>query len=150
MYRDDAFAAFFFIAFTAFFAIEALNYPLGTSLRKVGPGFFPLVCLAFLCIFSVLLLVKSIRDWPKKLRANWPRSAIPALLVLSSVFAYGFVLPWLGFLITTFLFSFLLFFYGYPRRFLLAVLGAAVTSISTVLVFEVWLKIQFPHGLIGV
>jgi hypothetical protein len=150
VYRDDAFAAFFFLAFIALFGIEALNYPIGASLRKVGPGFFPLVCLAFLAIFTVLLLVGSIKEWPKKLRAHWPHSAIPALLVLSSVFAYGFVLPMLGFLITTFLFSLLLFFYGYPRRFFLTVLGAAVTSILAVLVFEVWLKIQFPHGLIGV
>lgn len=150
MYRDDAYAAFFFLAFITFFGIEALNYPIGTSLRKVGPGFFPLVCLSFLAIFTVLLLVRSIKEWPKKLRAHWPHSAKPALLVLSSIFTYGFVLPWLGFFITTFLFSLLLFFYGYPRRFFLTVLGAAVTSILAVLVFEIWLKIQFPHGLIGV
>jgi Tripartite tricarboxylate transporter TctB family len=150
VYRDDAYAAFLFFAFIAFFGNEASHYPIGTSLRKVGPGFFPLVCLAFLTIFSILLLVQSVKDWPKNLRASWPHSATPALIVLSSIFAYGFVLPWLGFLITTFLFSLVLFFYGYPHRLLLTVLGAAVTSILAVLVFEVWLKIQFPPGLIGV
>jgi hypothetical protein len=150
MYRDDAYAAFFFLAFIAYFGIEALNYPIGTSLRKVGPGFFPLVCLSFLAIFSILLLSQSVKSWPKNLRARWPHSAAPALIVLSSIFAYGFILPWLGFLITTFLFSLLLFFYGYPRRPVMTILGAAVTSLLAVLVFEVWLKIQFPHGLIGV
>jgi hypothetical protein len=150
MYRDDVFSAISFIIFALFFGIEALNYPIGTSLRRVGPGFFPLVCLSFLALLSFILLIRSAKDWYRNLRASWPLSATPALIVLSSIFAFGFVLPWLGFLLTTFLFSFVLFWQGYPRRWLLAVLGAISTSILAVLVFEIWLKIQFPRGLIGV
>jgi hypothetical protein len=149
LYRDDAYAAILFLAFIVFFGIEAVNYPIGTSLRKVGPGFFPLVCLAFLAIFSLLLFVQSAKDWSKKFRARWPHSIKSSIIVLSLIFAYGFVLPWLGFLITTFLFSVALFFYGYPNRLLLTIIGAAVTSVLAVLVFEAWLKVQFPPGLIG-
>ncbi|MEW6265072.1 MAG: tripartite tricarboxylate transporter TctB family protein [Thermodesulfobacteriota bacterium] len=150
MLRDDAFAAGLFLVFVVVLGIEAFNYPIGGSLRKVGPGFFPLVCLAFLAVFSGILLILSARDWHLNLRAHWPRSFTPAIIVLLSIFAYGFVLPWLGFLLTTFFFSLVLFWRGYPRRWLLTILGAAITSLLAVLVFEIWLKIQFPRGLIGI
>lgn len=150
MLRDDVFAACLFLVFVVIIGIEALHYPVGSNLRRVGPGFFPLVCLSFLAALSGILLILSIRDWHLKNRAQWPRSLTPAIIVLSSVFAYGFVLPWLGFLLTTFLFSFVLFNLGYPRRWILTSLGAAITSLLAVLVFEIWLKIQFPRGLIGI
>jgi cell division protein FtsW (lipid II flippase) len=150
VYRDDAFAAILILLFAFLFGLEALNYPIGSSMRKVGPGFFPLVCLSFLAVFSAVLLGRSLRHRQKSVRAPWPRSFTPLVIVLVSVFAYGFILPWLGFLITTFLFAFVLFWQGYPRRWILTAAGAAVTSILSVLVFEVWLKIQFPKGLIGV
>jgi hypothetical protein len=150
MCRDDAFAACMFLGFAVVLGIEALHYPVGSSLRRVGPGFFPLVCLGFLAALSGILLILSVRDWHLKLRAQWPRSFTPALIVLSSVFAYGFVLSYLGFLLTTFFFSFILFWQGYPRRWMLTSLLAAMTSLLAVLVFEIWLKIQFPRGLIGV
>jgi|WetSurMetagenome_2_1015567.scaffolds.fasta_scaffold1235337_1 hypothetical protein len=150
MFRDDAIAACLFLVFVVVLGIEAFHYPVGSSLRKVGPGFFPLVCLAFLAVFSGILLIRSAKDWHLNLRARWPRSITPAIITLSSIFAYGFVLPWLGFLLTTFFFSFVLFWQGYPRRWMLTILGAALTSLLAVLVFEIWLKIQFPRGLIGV
>lgn len=150
MYREDTYAAILFIAFALLFSLEALNYPIGSSLRKVGPGFFPLVCLGLLAAFSAVLLGTSLRHRSKMGRVPWPRSFVPLLIVMAAVFAYGFILLWLGFLITTFLFAFVLFWQGYPRHWVLTTVGAAVTSILSVLVFEVWLKIQFPKGLIGV
>lgn len=150
MYREDTYAAILFIAFALLFGIETLNYPIGSSFRKVGPGFFPLACLGLLAVFSVMLLGTSLRHRSERGRVAWPRSFAPLIIVMVAVFAYGFILVWLGFLITTFLFAFVLFWQGYPRHWVLTTLGAAVTSILSVLVFEVWLKIQFPKGLIGV
>jgi hypothetical protein len=150
MFRDDVYASCLFLVLTVVFGIEASHYPLGTSLRKVGPGFFPLVCLSFLAFFSIVLLLRSARDWHLNLRARWPRSFAPAITVLASVLAYGLVLPWSGFLLTTFFFSLALFWQGYPRRWALTTSAAALASLLAVLVFEIWLKIQFPHGLLGV
>lgn len=150
MSRDDAFAACMFLALVVGLGIEAFHYPVGSSLRKVGPGFFPLVCLASLGVFAVVLLLRSVRDWHLSLRADWPRSVTPALVLVASIFAYGLVLPRAGFLLTTFAFSFLLFWQGYPRRWMLTLAAAAATSLVSALVFEIWLKIQFPRGLIGV
>ena len=150
MFRDDVFAACMFLVFVTVLGIEALHYPVGSSLRRVGPAFFPLLCLCFLAGLSGMLLILSVRDWHLKHRAQWPRSFTPALIVLSSVFAYGFVLSYLGFLLTTFFFSFILFWQGYPSRWMLTGLLATITSLLAVLVFEIWLKVQFPRGLIGV
>ncbi len=123
MFRDDVFAACMFLAFVTVLGIEALHYPVGSSLRRVGPGFFPLVCLGFLAILSGILLILSIRDWNLKRRAKWPNSFTPAIIILSAVFAYGFVLPWLGFLLTTFFFSLIMYYRGYPRRWILTSLS---------------------------
>lgn len=149
MFRDDAAAAILFLVFALVVGSEALTYNLGQSIRVVGPGFFPVVLLAILALLAIVLLLTSIKDWSKQRRAAWPARFQPLALVTGAVVAYALVLPWLGFLITTFLFSTVLFRFGYPRKWLLPLAGAAVTSLAAMLVFEVWLHTQFPPGFLG-
>jgi putative tricarboxylic transport membrane protein len=150
MYRDDVAAAGLFLLFILIIGIEALNYPIGTSLKRVGPGFFPLLTLFLLGILSIIALIRSAKDWHKNLRAQWPKRYSQIFLNLVSIIAYAILLPDLGFLITTFLFSLVLFKYGYPDKWLFPILGAVVTSILAMLVFEILLDTQFPPGIIGV
>jgi len=150
MYRDDVMCSVLFLVLIAAVGTQAVRYPLGTSLQRVGPGFFPVVTLALLGICFLALLAQSLRDWRKNLRPRWPLSFGPPIWILAAVFGYGFFLPYLGFGVTTAVFSVLLYWRGYPRRPGLAVLGAIVTSGVMVLVFQLWLKIQFPKGWLGV
>lgn len=149
MLRDDVVSAVMFLLFVLVVGSEAVTYNLGQNIRTVGPGFFPVVLLGILGLLSVALLVTALKDWPKELRATWPSHFQPLLLVVGAIVAYALVLPWLGFLITTFLFSIVMFRFGYPHKWLLPLVGAAVTSLAAMLVFEVWLNTQFPPGLLG-
>lgn len=149
MLRDDVVAAVMFLLFVVVVGSEAVTYDLGQSVRMVGPGFFPIVLLAILGIMSIALLIGAIRKWPQGARAPWPARFSPLALVVGAIVAYAAVLPYLGFLITTFLFSTALFRFGYPRKWLLPLGGGAVTSLAAMLVFEVWLHTQFPPGLLG-
>lgn len=149
MLRDDVVSAIMFLLFVLLVGSEAVTYNLGQSIRMVGPGFFPVVLLAILALLSVVLLIGAVKNWPQGLRAQWPKRFKPLVLVAGSIVAYAVVLPWLGFLLTTFLFSMALFRFGYPQKWLLPIAGAAVTSLVAMLVFEVWLHTQFPPGLLG-
>jgi putative tricarboxylic transport membrane protein len=150
MYRDDAAAAGLFLLFILIVGIEALSYPIGISVKRVGPGFFPLLTLLLLGILSIIILIRSVKDWHKNLRAQWPKRYRQIVLNLALIIAYAILLPILGFLITTFLFSLVLFKFGYPDKWLFPILGALVTSILAMLVFEILLNTQFPPGIIGV
>jgi putative tricarboxylic transport membrane protein len=139
-----------FLLFVLVVGSEAVTYNLGENIRMVGPGFFPVTLLAILGLLSIALLIGALKNWSQGLRAPWPTRFQPLVLVVSTVVAYAILLPWLGFLITTFLFSVVLFRFGYPGKWMLPLLGAAITSLAAMLVFKVWLNTQFPPGLLGI
>ena len=149
MLRDDVVSAVMFLLFVVVVGSEAVTYDLGKNIRIVGPGFFPVVLLFILGLLSIALLIGALKKWAQSLRAQWPTRLLPLVLVVGVIVAYAVVLPLLGFLLTTFLFSTVLFRFGYPRKWLMPLAGAAVTSLVAMLVFEVWLNTQFPLGLLG-
>jgi hypothetical protein len=60
---------------------------------------------------------------------------------------YGLALDLLGYLITTFLVMFALFYDRGTNRLLPSVLASLLTVVSTYLIFGTWLRIQLPRGI---
>jgi hypothetical protein len=101
---------------------------------------------------SVILLLKAMLA-PDPEEAKAPLTKGKMLRVISvffSMVAYAFLLSRLGFPITTFLFTLVLFKFAESYRWVPAVLGALVTALVTYFVFGVWLQCQFPAGWLGV
>jgi len=149
MYRDDVFASLALLVFVLVMGMEALKYTIGKSLKFVGPGFFPVVLLALLGVLSGSLLIISLKNRSKNQAAPWSRNLRPLAIIMATVVAYAILLPLLGFWATTFFFTLVMFHYGYPKRWLLPLVGALVASAAALLIFEIWLRIQFPPGLLG-
>jgi len=149
MYRDDVFASLAMLVFVLMMGLEAVKYPIGKSLKFVGAGFFPAVLLSLLGVLSGILLIVSLKNRSITQSAPWPRKLAPLAVIISSVLAYAIVLPMVGFWASTFLFTLIMFRYGYPERWLMPLLGAFIASASALLIFEIWLKVQFPPGLLG-
>jgi hypothetical protein len=147
--RSESYGAIglFLLALAVIF--QASLYPLGNSLKRIGPGFFPLALGVLMALFSSVIFIKS-RVHPAKEEAfKRPESWSGLMVVVGSTLAYGFLLHYLGLFLTTFLFSFWLFKYGYPDRWLMPLGGAAAAGIITFLVFKVWLGTPFPQGFMG-
>ena len=124
------------------------------NFNKPGPGFIPFLSGAFLILLGLILtLVTFLKEsgeeektrnekiWVKE---NWKRIFYP----LFSLFGYILLLDHVGFLITTFLFLFFLFKLTAPKRWTMPLILSGGTVILSYLIFSVWLKCQFPKGIL--
>jgi hypothetical protein len=66
-----------------------------------------------------------------------------------ALFAYGFLLELVGFLVTTFLFLLFLFKVPEPKGWAIPLVISGVAVIASYFIFAVWLKSAFPKGIFG-
>ncbi|HEX7126118.1 MAG TPA: tripartite tricarboxylate transporter TctB family protein [Thermodesulfobacteriota bacterium] len=115
----------------------------------LSAAFFPKVLAGVLAILALILLVQGLRA---RRRRSPSAPVLPALLVFGPLGAYLLLVPVLGFFSATFFFvlaeGILL---GERRAAALgrAVAVAAGTTVVCYLVFERYLRVLFPGGLIG-
>jgi cell division protein FtsW (lipid II flippase) len=73
----------------------------------------------------------------------------PLVLILLILVAYSLFLNWLGYLISTFSLMFCLLFVGTEKERWWLVIGVALLATSvSYLVFNVWLRCNFPEGIL--
>jgi len=139
----------FFIGVTI--CLASLQYRIGT-LSSPGSGFMPLLSGLAIGFFSIVGFIHAtIRKnrgeiWTSILRAvRWEK----ALIVVISLFAYGFLMETIGFFLCTFLFIGFLFRVIVPHRWLWVSGGSLLISVASYIVFEVLLRTQMPKGFLG-
>ena len=140
--------AFFWVAVGLLACYGASRLGLG-SVAEPGAGFIFVWSGLVLIILSLIVFADAVRSSEDTVRQmpeiNWPKIA----LVLFSLLLYAFFLERLGFVLTTFvLMSFLLGCIqgaGWFRS--LGTAGAA--ALTTYAMFELWLKIRLPKGIVG-
>ena len=71
------------------------------------------------------------------------------LLVLVGMSIYVFLFDFLGSLLSTFLLMFFLFKAVEPTRWSIAAIGSLITTLTCYALFQVWLKVPFPTGVLG-
>ena len=126
------------------------------SFQEPGSGFIAFVSGLLICILGLLIALP--RDSSKVRPEAGPVSGqafrgAPVFLLLFTVgvlVAYGLFLESLGYISTTFLVMWALFFLFYDkgkRRLVWSALASVATAGVTYVVFEVWLRSQLPHGI---
>jgi len=151
MAKLEKIACFFWMSMGAFLAIGSLQFKVGT-LSEPGPGFLPLWSGILLCAAAIVhfwQLLKQNSDAEKAVpfwtEVHWQRGA----WVVGGLVTYTFTVDYLGFLLATFLLMFILFSLYDRKRWGLAVGGSLAVITVTYVVFCVWLKVQFPMGILG-
>lgn len=131
------------------FAVRAFSYGLGTF-EEPGPGFMPFlagIMMAFFC--AIVLIINLKRGW-MPLRTLWEGTKwwragiVIALLALFCIF-----LPYLGFILTSFLIMIILFRLVDKPKWVPTILFSLLTTTGFYLLFQVWLKSQLPIGFFG-
>src|SRR4030042_1161655 len=126
--ESEVLGSLFWVAVGIFFAIGGVKLNPGT-LHNPGPGFLPLILALMLIVFSLFTLVSGL------IRPIRPVTRFPLrtpALVIASVFFYGFLLDFVGFLLSTFILMVILFALlirgknRWPRAFLYAATAALV------------------------
>jgi putative tricarboxylic transport membrane protein len=133
-----------------FFAVGSRKYGIG-SLDEPGPGFFPLIGGGLLSLAALIHLVQLMRKPEGGAResglwgeAHWGRS----ITVVAGLTLYAFTVDLLGFIIATFLLMFILFSLYDRTKYIFAIFGSLSVITITYCVFSIWLKVQFPAGIL--
>jgi hypothetical protein len=72
------------------------------------------------------------------------------LIVLGGLSLYIYFFNVLGFIVSTFLLMMFLFKAVEPTKWWVAIASSIITIIFSYLVFEIWLQVPFPRGVLGI
>jgi hypothetical protein len=128
--------------------IESTRLGVGT-LRRPGIGFMAFGVCSLLGVLSLALFFQATlrhredMTEPSPLGKSWKR----VLLVLFGTVAYAELMPYGGYLISTFLLMSLLFWIVKGKIWWILILSS-LTTLITYYVFSVGLKCQFPSGVL--
>jgi putative tricarboxylic transport membrane protein len=123
------------------------------SFREPGAGFVAFasgVCLVVIGLIMTLSKTFSKVSSDSDQSVDRPFLKLPKFPLVYTVVVlvgYGLVLDLLGYLMTTFLVMFALFYDRGTNRFLPSALASLLTVVSTYLIFETWLRVQLPRGI---
>lgn len=92
--RNDLASGAIFVAFGAYFALEAMNYQFGTPFR-MGPGFMPVVLGGVLIALGLAVVAKGFGKTDEEGPAPWPWRGI--VLVLGTIIFFAATIRGLGF-----------------------------------------------------
>ncbi len=152
MKTHQQFASLFWLAIGVYVTVTAYRLGLG-HVQKPGPGFIFFWTALLLVILSIIDLIASLRArsasyskegtiWAGK---RWPK----VVLVFSGLVVYTYVFNLLGFLFSSFLLMIFLFKGVEPMKWWASVLGSIVAMFIVYAVFQLWLKVPFPAGVLG-
>ena len=145
MITTDRWTGLFFIFFSLYVCIESWRLGVGSFFRP-GAGFFPFYSSLFLGLLSLILGFFAFRGKVEKAE-SWTDVGNTVTVSLA-VLGFTLLLTWLGFIITTFLFIFFLLRDVERRAWLFSAGAALFISAAFYVVFGLWLRAQFPAGIL--
>ncbi len=170
--KKDSWLSVFWIVCALLICVGSYRLSLG-SLSDPGPGMFPFLAGAALCTLSMIewwnisradrqdtrTLAQTVGDGATGARAASAEKieplfanrlgALKAAAVIVALLIYALTMEHLGFILSTTLFIGFLLWLVERQRWYVIVFGAAVSSLTTYLVFKVWLDTALPVGLFG-
>jgi len=151
MRNPDQFSSLVWFVVGMIITLWSLKYGFG-SFSEPGVGFITFFAGAILALLSLLLFFGSFRERkiPSVLHHLWANLDVKKVLyVLLLLVGYTLLLRPLGFFLCTFLLLFLLFrVKGAYGIFTILLVSFSVTA-GSYLVFQVWLQVQLPRGILG-
>lgn len=146
----DQTSSLFWLLVSVSVFIESLRLGIGT-LHNPGMGFFTCSASGILGILSLILFLqatlrkKDLKAAPFFAGPLWTR----ILLVVIVLVVYSWLMPVLGYLISTFLLMTFLFLILERKKIVFVFVSSILATIVTYVVFSKWLNCQFPDGLFG-
>ena len=141
--QRDFWSGLMFLAIGIGFAWGATNYNFGSSARP-GPGYFPFGLGILLALIGALVLFKALTIETEGGDKIGPVAWKPLSIVLGSVALFGFLLPWLGMILTLPVLIVISALAGDEFHFGEALVNAAVLTVGSWLVFIKGLGLVIP------
>lgn len=142
--RDDLIAGGLFVLLGSYFALEALNYPLGTPFR-MGPGFMPVALGGVLVALGLAIVLKGMRGGENPEQHAPPWRAIA--LISGAVIFFGATVRGLGLVPAIFVTVAITAFASRMNNIVASLIIALGMTVMCTLVFAIGLRVTVP--LIG-
>ena len=146
---DQTSSLFWLLVSVAVF-LESIRLGVGT-LHNPGRGFLTLGASGILGILALILFIQASLRKPEAGREPlfagkmWKR----IVFVLTVLWLYAWVMPTVGYLISTFILMLLLFWVLEKKKLGWVFASSVLSTLLTYVVFSKWLNCQFPDGLLG-
>jgi putative tricarboxylic transport membrane protein len=150
MRNTDQSSSLFWLVIGIGIALCSLKYGFGTF-HEPGPGFITFFAGAILTFLSLALFLSSFgkQESHGGLRNLWAGLEFGKVLyVILLLVAYTLVLKSIGFLISTFFLLSLLFRVKGTYRLRTILFISFLVTVSSYVIFEIWLKAQLPKGIL--
>jgi hypothetical protein len=150
MRNTDQSSSLFWLVIGIGTALCSLRYGFGTF-HEPGPGFITFFAGTILTFFSLALFISSFgkQGGHGGLRNLWAGLEFGKVLyVILLLVAYTLVLKSIGFLISTFFLLSLLFRVKGTYRLRTILFISFLVTVSSYVIFEIWLKAQLPKGIL--
>ena len=119
-----------------------------------GSGLIPFIVGLFIGMIGLLLFVKELRRGSQKgaTRKFWgsPNAAKRVGYLLGGLCAMAYLMPILGFLITSFLVTAFMLYVIEPQKWFMVVATSAPSCLSVYFLFGYILQIPLPKGFLGI
>jgi putative tricarboxylic transport membrane protein len=160
MKRNEIVATVVMIAFFGFMLINAMELRFVKRFGEMGSGFWPILILTVAIFLSILLLISHLMTFQseKKQASEKPFDSPEARMdlknrrgtfVLSVLCLLGFIIamPWIGFVLSTFVYVFIFILALGERRKFVLVLSPFLVTALTVIVFAKFIAMPLPKGV---
>jgi putative tricarboxylic transport membrane protein len=150
MEKYDRISSIFFLLFGIFILVGARNYAFGTF-QEPGGGLYPTLIGGILVVMSIFLMLQtrhaSAGDAPEW---DWKGGGLRrCLLTLVGLLIVPFLFNVIGFFPTMFLFILCMMKVILSVPWISALTTSIIGTVGGYFLFESWLKIQFPRGILG-
>jgi hypothetical protein len=170
--KKDSWLSVFWIVCALLICVGSYRLSLGSP-SDPGPGMFPFLAGAALGVLSIIEWWNISRAYRKSMRTPAQTvgegtagaraasaesveplfanrlGAFKAAAVIAALLIYSLTMEHLGFILSTTLFIAFLLLLVERQRWYVIVFGSVVSSLTTYLVFKVWLDTALPVGLFG-
>lgn len=147
----DRGSALFWLVVAIGICYGSLKLSLG-ELRRPGPGFFSFMAGALLGTFSLLAFFQSFvglsGDEKQTLLPN-PHRVLKMAYVYVALTLYAIGMNYLGFFLATLLFLGFILRGIDPQRWRVVIPVSILSTIVAYAVFQYWLEVQLPTGILG-
>jgi putative tricarboxylic transport membrane protein len=138
---------FFMFVLGVIITVTSWGYGFG-SLRRPGPGLYPVFIGVMICFFTLFILLSTLRSKSSKPVLDW--QGVKKLIFMAVTFCLWIVaMPLLGYVVVTFLATYafckIMKLEGWWKP--LALSGG--TTLFVYLMFDYWLYVDFPRGILG-
>ncbi len=149
MRRHDLLSSTIFFCFGLSVVLYSPRFDLGT-LSSPGAGFMPFLSGLIICGFASVIFFLAFFDKSGGIEKIWSDVHFGKLVFLIlTVIGYALLMEPLGFIICSFFLILLLMRYIGLQTWIKSILGAVLSSILSYLLFDMWLEVQLPKGILG-